>query len=173
MQTHAHNILSIVLGTRYVGVAIFQDTDLRDWFVKSLRGKTVAEKMKNLIAYGSDVIDRFQIDVLVLKEMHLSRSSPSLNKLQESMKTLVKEEHIACFEYPITSIEHELLPDKANKKLLTEEVYKLYPSIHHDYEREKKNKSRYLTRMFEAIAMGIVCFQSIDRKQRKVVKNVN
>jgi len=166
MQIHTHNILSIVLGTRYIGVAIFHGSDLQDWFVKSIRGKVLSEKTKNFISYCSEFIERFDINVLALKKMHPSRSSPTLIKLNESIKTTVRKEHLPVYEYSITKIEQLLLSGKTNKKLLTEEVHKIYPTVFHEYEREKKNKSRYLTRMFEAIAMGIACLQTIDIKQR-------
>jgi Holliday junction resolvasome RuvABC endonuclease subunit len=168
MQIHTHNILSLVLGTRYMGFAIFNDSDLRDWFVKSLTGKTIGEKIKNLITCVSQFIERFHIDVIATKKIHPSRSSKALAKLDESIKVLVKKEHLTIYEYPIISIEHALLSGKANKKLLTEEVHKIYPTVYHEYQREKKNKNRYLTRMFEAIAMGVVCIQSLDSKQRKI-----
>ncbi|MCX6168683.1 MAG: hypothetical protein NTX65_05065 [Ignavibacteriales bacterium] len=173
MKTHGHNILSIVLGTRYIGVAIFNDSDLRDWFIKSLNGKTLKEKIKNLVGYGSDYIERFNIDVVAIKKMHSSRSSLALTKLNESIKNIGRQKHLAIIEYPISAIEKTLLSGKTNKRLLTEEVLIIYPVVYHEYEREKKNKSRYLTRMFEAIAMGVVCFQNLGTRQRKVVQRVH
>lgn len=166
MRNHSYNILSIILGTRYIGVAIMNGSDLRDWFVKSLNGNSVKEKLTNLHTIIFDYVERFNIDALALKKLHPSRSSPTLNKLNESIKTVVRNKHLAIVEYPISVIEHTLISGKTNKKLLTEEVLKIYPIVYHEYEREKKNRSRYLTRMFEAIALGIVCNQTLDSKQK-------
>ena len=166
MLNHSPNILSIILGTRYIGVAIMNGSDLRDWFVKSLHGKSVKEKLNYLHTIISDYIERFNIDALALKKLHPSRSSPTLNRLNESIKTVARDKHQSIVEYPISVIEHTLMSGKTNKKLLTEEILKIYPIVYHEYAREKKNKNRYLTRMFEAIALGVVCNQTLDSKQK-------
>ena len=166
MLNHIHNILSIVLGTRYIGIAIMNGSDLRDWFVKSLSRKSVKERITYLIEITTDFIQRFNIDTLAIKKLHPSRSSPTLNKLNESIKTIARNEQISIIEYPISLIERTLLVGKANKKLLTEEVLRIYPIVYHEYKREEKNKNRYLTRMFEAIALGIVCNQTLDSKHK-------
>jgi len=51
---------------------------------------------------------------------------------------------------------------------MTEEVASMYPVVFHEHEREKRNKTKYLTRMFEAIALGIVCFNQLDNGKKKV-----
>lgn len=165
MLNHTHNILSIVLGTRYIGVAIMNGSDLRDWFVKSLSGESVKKRITYLIESTTDFIQRFNINTLAIKKLHPSRSSPNLKKLSESVKTIARNEHLSIIEYPISTIERSLLIGKTNKKLLINEVLRIYPIIYHDYEREKKNKNRYLTRMFEAIALGVVCNQALDSKK--------
>jgi hypothetical protein len=169
MQTQVHNILSIVLETKYIGVAIFHDSDLRDWYVKSIKGNTFSSKRSYLTRYLYNLIERRNPDILVIKKLHPAHSSSTLRKLNTSLQLIGRKKHLAILEYPITYVEHSLLSGKANKKLLTEEVSKIYPIINHDYERDKKNKSRYLTRMFEAIAMGIVCIQSLDKKQKNQI----
>ena len=116
MQSHPHNILSMILGTRYIGIAIMNGSDLRDWFVKSLNGTLVKDKINNIITITTDYIKRFNIDTLALKKLHPSRSSPLLNRLNESIKTVVRNKHLSIIEYPISVIEHSLLTSKTNKK---------------------------------------------------------
>jgi len=171
MLNHSHNILSIILGTRYIGVAILNGSDLRDWFVKSLSGKSVKEKVAALIEITTDYTQRFHIDALAIKKLHPSRSSPNLNKLSDSIKAIARNEHLSIIEYPISTIERSLLIGKTNKKLLIDEVLRIYPVIYHDYEREQRNKNRYLTRMFEAIALGIVCNQTLDSNKRVITNS--
>lgn len=171
MLNHTHNILSMVLGTRYIGVARLKGSDLQDWFVKSLNGKSVKEKITYLIKITTDYLQRFNIDAFAIKKLHPSRSSPTLNKLSESIKSVARNDHLSIIEYPISTIERSLLIGKTNKKLLIDEVLRIYPVIYHDYEREQNNKSRYLTRMFEAIALGVVCNQTLDTNKRVITNS--
>jgi hypothetical protein len=45
---------------------------------------------------------------------------------------------------------------------MAELVTAQYPFLTHPFEKEKRNKSPYFIRMFEAIALGIVCFNQLD-----------
>ncbi|MHB8579169.1 MAG: crossover junction endodeoxyribonuclease RuvC [Ignavibacteriaceae bacterium] len=168
MRTKTLNILSIIPGTKYLGVAVFIDTDLRDWFVKSITAASVNEKAEYVRLLMSDFIERFGINVLAIKKLHPARSSKNLSDLASEIKEIGKEMNVKVIELPIQSVEHSLLNGKPNKKRLTEEVAALYPIVFHEYEREKKNKSRYLTRMFEAIALGIVSYYRMDNEHQKV-----
>ncbi len=170
MLTKTRNILAIIPGTKYFGVAIFVDTDLRDWFVKSIPTIPLKEKEEFAKAFISDLIERFNINTLAIKKLHPARQSKNLMELVSIIKNVEKKTNISFAEFPLYAIEQSLIQGKLNKKRLAEEVTQRYPVIIHEYEREKKNKSRYLTRMFEAIALGIVCFNQIEREATKVAK---
>lgn len=170
MHTKPHNILAIIPGTKYLGVAIFVDADLRDWFVKSIPNRSIKEKAEYVKEYLNLVAERFQINVLAIKKLHKSRQSKNLSELAAGIKEAQKKLNVSVREFPLHELEQFLVQGKPNKKKLIEEVAQLYPVVIHEYEREKKNKSRYLTRMFEAIALGIVCFNHIERETTKVAK---
>ena len=168
MHTKTHNILSIIPGTKYLGVAIFIDTDLRDWFIKSIPNIPVREKAEYVKTFISDLIERFNINTLAVKKLHPARQSKNLTELVSVIKELGKRMNVSVIDLPLQTVEQLLLNGKPNKKRLTEEVAAMYPVVFHEYEREKKNKSRYLTRMFEAIALGIMCFNQLDKGNKKV-----
>lgn len=169
MHTKILNILSIIPGTKYLGLAIFVDADLHDWFIKSLPDATLEEKITYINSFISDIIDRFHINVLVMKQLHPARQSPNLIKLVSVIKALGRHANISIIEFPINAIEQFLLKGKLNKKRLAEEVAAIYPVVFHEFEREKKNKNTYLTRMFEAIALGTVCISRLDKGHRKTL----
>ena len=70
MQRTTLKILSIIPGTRYLGIAIFHDTDLREWYIKSIRGSTITEKIKYQKDLVNDLIHRFDINVITIKKFH-------------------------------------------------------------------------------------------------------
>lgn len=173
MHTKILNIISIIPGTKYLGVAIFVDSDLRDWFIKSLPETSLPEKADYIKSFITNLIERFQINVLVLKKLHPARQSQNLIDLVSVIKSAGKHTNISIIEFPIQAIEQSLLKGKLNKKRLTDEVAAMYPVVFHEYEREQKNKNKYLTRMFEAIALGIVCFNRLDKGHKKSLYKTN
>lgn len=170
MQRTTLKILSIIPGTRYLGIAIFNDTDLREWYIKSIRGSTIAEKIEYQNALVSNLIHRFDINVITIKKFHPSRISRNLNTFISHLRKTKRNRKIHVMEFSIDTIEYSLLQGKGNKKQLIDEVLTIYPILFHEYEREKRNKNPYLMRMFEAVALGIVGFNQLDNQKHKVVK---
>ena len=168
MHTKTHNVLAIIPSTKYLGVAIFIDTDLRDWFVKSIPNTSIKGKSEYVIEFISGLIERFNINVLAVKKLHPARQSKNLSDLVSKIKGVEKKINVSVSEFSLQAIEQFLIKGKLNKKKLSEEVAAMYPVVFHEHEREKKNRSRYLTRMFEAIALGIVCFNQLDNGKKKV-----
>ncbi|OPY74199.1 MAG: hypothetical protein A4E63_00805 [Syntrophorhabdus sp. PtaU1.Bin050] len=72
-------ILAVNPGTKYIGVAILQDSDLVYWGVKVLKGKWSDAKMKNAEASFNNFINQYHVDILTIKKLHPSRSSGNLD----------------------------------------------------------------------------------------------
>lgn len=174
MKTSSINILAIVPGSRYLGIAIFSDSDLREWCIKSLKRNTAKEKIEQSKKIIGDLLNNFSIDILATKKLHPSRCSTNLSKIMSAVKQLRQEFKIEITEYSIQTIERNLISGKCNKNRLMEEITSLFPILYNEYEREKRNKNKYLTRMFEAIALGYFSFTQYDSKRKKVgTKNNN
>jgi hypothetical protein len=171
MHTKILNILSIIPGTKYLGVAIFVDSDLRDWLIKSIPEISMEGKADYIRSCIADIIERFNINVLAIKKLHPARQSKNLVDLVTVIQETGKRANASVIEFPIHVIEQFFIKGKLNKKRLVEEVAAMYPVVFHEYEREQKNKNKYLTRMFEAIAMGIVCFNRLDKGHKKSSHN--
>lgn len=147
-------------------MAIFHGVELRDWFIKTLPGKNIKEKINNLDLIFHKLIQREMINIIAVKKQHSSRCSLNILKLNAAIRAFTKRKHLAIIDFPIEMIKKSLLVGKQNKKHLIEEVQRLYPVVYYEYKREKNNKSRYLTRMFEAIALGIVCNKKFGDKRK-------
>jgi Holliday junction resolvasome RuvABC endonuclease subunit len=157
-------ILAIIPGTRYLGLAIFYGPQLRDWRIKDIREKRLkgrVEKAKKILSY---FIARYEPQVLALKKLNPSRSSANLNQLIAKIKELAKKENLKLYQYSIEEIKAFFSEGKRlNKKGLAEKVAQWSPVLLSALEREKENKNSYHIRVFEAAALGLICFYKLDK----------
>ena len=121
-------------------------------------------EVKSLV---SDFIDRHGISVLAVKKVHPSRSSESLSGLHAEIKKFGKSQKLVTLEFTIDNIKQTLLRQKGNKKILMEELTVSYPALFHVMEQMKKNKSVYLMRVFEAIALGAACIDHLESGDKR------
>jgi len=155
-------IIGINPGTRYLGIAVFQDWDLLDWRVKLLEGKWSKKKIDRVIDMICEYIELYDLNTIVLKKLHPSRSSNNLRLLVSRIKSLAVRKKIKVYEYSIKELEEIFINDERhNKKNLAEKMVSDYPCLIHELEKEKahKNRNPYHLRMFEAVALGAACFQ--------------
>jgi RNase H-fold protein (predicted Holliday junction resolvase) len=158
-------ILAVNPGTKYLGLAVFQSTDLVYWGTRVLKGKWSQKKMGDAETTLRNLIDQYHVDILVLKKLHSSRSSRNLNCLVRSIEKLTKKKRVRLYLYSLSDLKEFLAEGmKANKMAIAGIVTARYPFLIHELEREKKHKHPYFVRMFEAIAAGIVAFNRMDRK---------
>jgi Holliday junction resolvasome RuvABC endonuclease subunit len=159
-------IIGISPGTRYIGYAIFYDSELRDWGVKNIEGRWSKEKQKRIMAFISDLIGQHKPNVLSVKALHPSRSSSNLNRLVAKIKESAEIKRLKVYQHSIKEIENFFHPDgRINKRALAEKVTEKYSVLSHELNREKTITNPYYIRMFEAVALGSLCLQ--DNKRTK------
>jgi Holliday junction resolvasome RuvABC endonuclease subunit len=157
-------IIGISPGTRYIGYAIFYDSELRDWGIKNIEGRWSNEKQKRIMAFISDMIGQHKPNVLSVKSLHPSRSSPNLNKLVSRIKEISKRKRLRIHQYSIKELESFFYQNgRINKRALTEKVAEKYSVLSHELNREKTIRNPYYIRMFEAVALGSLCLYQLDR----------
>jgi Holliday junction resolvasome RuvABC endonuclease subunit len=156
-------IIGINPGTRYLGIAVLDGSELLDWRIKALEGKWSEEKIKKVTEILSELFDQYEPNVLVIKKLHPSRRTENLLRLTNKIKDFVRQKKMKVFKYSIKEIEKLLIEgEKLNKRNLIEAMVKLYPMLHHDLKIEQSHKNRYHVRMFEAVALAAACSQSQD-----------
>ena len=156
-------ILSIIPGTKYLGVALFCGTSLRDWRVKCLNTEGNENKIKKGKEIILDYIEKYSPQVLAIKKLDRKRSSKNLNSLARRIKEFAKRKGLTLYQLKLSEIKKPFaLGQRINKKSLAELVTSRYPELLFDFEKEKKNKNTYYQRMFEAVALGLACFYKID-----------
>lgn len=149
-------IIGLNLGTRYVGIAVLKGTELRDWRIRSLRGRTLVEKFQRLTAILGRLVDRYEPTAVALKKPHPSRSSTGLNQIQAEAKAFLEQNGVTVNEYTIDDLKGLLLPGgQANRSSLAEYVTTAYPILTSEYSQEKKARHAYHVRVFEALAAAV------------------
>ncbi len=156
-------IIGINPGTRYLGISVFHGSELRDWRVKVVQGQQSKEKIGRAMKIVSSFIEEYKPNALAIKRIHPSKSSVNLNKLVTKIKESSKRKKIKVYEYSIKELEAFFLPEgKTNKKKMTEIIASKYPVLSNEFNRERKRKNPYHIRMFEAVALGSICFYQLD-----------
>jgi RNase H-fold protein (predicted Holliday junction resolvase) len=157
-------ILGINPGTKYIGIAIFQGPELRLWGVKVIKGKWSKEKAEKFKEIISTYIDRYGLTILAIKKIHPSRGSTNLEKLISEIKKLCLRKRVKIFSYSLQELEaHFSTERKINKKALAEKMAQDYPVLFYELKKEQKNKNAYFTRLFEAVALGSVCYYQNEK----------
>lgn len=173
MPKNPLKILAINPGTKYLGIAVFQNNDLRDWAIKVIPGKWSMEKLIKIQAVMSELFSQHHPDTIALKSLDPSRRSGNLESLVTEIQTMAKKKGIAVHEYSIEDLKRFYSPEeRINKRMLAELVAAEYPDLFHELERElkiepvsgKKHLKKYYGRMFEAAALGALCFYSLDKR---------
>lgn len=162
-------VLAINPGSKYLGIAVLEGEVLKDWRIKVLKGKWSKEKLDRAGEIVTGLIKHHRPDVLALKRLHPSRSSLHLSSLREKIKNIARKMKVPVRQYSIQEIKDFFSPEeRINKKSLAGIIAARLPDLFHDLEREKGSKNPYLMRMFEAVALGIVCFHQIDNQLTEV-----
>ena len=156
-------ILSIVPGTKYLGVALIYGAELRDWRVKCLNTKGNEDKTRKAKEIILDFIEKYNPQVLAIKKLDPKRSSKNLNSLARKIREFAKRKGLTTCQLKLSEVKESIAPGKRiNKKNLSKMVVSQYPELLFDFDKEKKNKNTYYQRRFEAVALGLACFYKID-----------
>lgn len=160
-------ILAINPGTRYIGVAVFNGSDLVDWGVRVIEGQWSPQKLDKALTVVSDLILDYEPNILALKKTHHSRTSRQLDELCSRIESLAQEQRLTISRYSIEEIKAFCGQEAiANKVQLAKSVAAKYPALLHAFNRDRDSNNLYHTRMFEAVAIGTVCIGHIREASR-------
>jgi len=163
MSKEAIKIIGINPGTRYLGVAVLYESDLRDWRIKVFQEKWSDEKIKKMKKTILGLLEDYKPNVLAIKKLHPLRSSKNSKLITAWIRESCKRKGLRILQSSIKELENFYLPnEKLNKKNLTKKITSDYPDLFHELDKENKNKNPYYIRMFEAVALASMCFQKLD-----------
>ena len=157
-------IMGINPGTRYLGIAIFLGSELREWRIKIFSGKWSKEKMEKIKKAVQGFIEHYEPNILAIKKLHPSRSSKDLKYLVNRIKELSRRKSLKVYQYSIKDLEKFFLPEeKTNKSKMVKVLASEYPDLFHEFKKEKSNKNPYYIRMFESVALASLSFNRLDK----------
>jgi hypothetical protein len=164
METKTQTILGINQGTRYMGLAVISGTALRDWKVKTLKGKWSRAKLKHALRMIGGLLNHYQPSAIAMKRLAPCRSSRSLQTLTANIRKVAKAKRIKTFEFSISDLRRHHSGEEMirNKKQLAEVLATQYPDLYFELEKEKRNRNPYYMRMFEAVALAAMLSDKID-----------
>jgi RNase H-fold protein (predicted Holliday junction resolvase) len=155
MQNNRNIILAINPGTRYIGIAVLEGTDLLDWSVKVISGEISRVKLQRMMNLINELISFYEPETIVLKRLHQSRSSKALKQFCSQVERLADSGGIKLSRYSIDEIKAFFAPgEKINKLRLAELICKKHPVLRRELEKEQDNLNPYHIRMFEAVALA-------------------
>jgi Holliday junction resolvasome RuvABC endonuclease subunit len=164
MNRRSQKIIGINPGTRYLGIAVLDGSELLDWRIKALEGKWSEEKIKKAVEILSDLLDQYEPNALVIKKLHPSRRTENLLRLANKIKDFARRKKLKVYQYSIKEVEKLFIEsEKLNKRNLIEAMVKLYPILHHDLSKERSQKNAYYIRAFEAVALASACSQRLGK----------
>lgn len=148
-------ILGINPGTRYLGIAVIYGQELIDWRIKVLEGKWSERKINKAKDILSDIIERYEPNVLVIKKLHPARRTENLLKLLNMIKNFARLRRLKVYQYSIKEIEkHSLEKGRLNKQNLLNTMLKQYPALQNDFKNMQCHMNSYYLRAFEAVALA-------------------
>jgi hypothetical protein len=158
MAKEPNRIMGINPGTRYLGLAIIDGSGLLDWRIKSFEGKWTKGKVDRILDTIRKQIDYFDINAIILKKLHPSRSSKNLKIVVLKIMSLARNRRIKIQSHSIKELEKTYIEGvKLNKRNLAERIVGEYPVLVHEFNKEKSHKNSYYLRMIEAVALAAAC----------------
>ncbi len=159
-------ILGINPGAKYLGIAVFRGPELREWRIKVTKGQWSGEKYRKTMDILSEFIERYSPDAISVKRLNPARSSVGLDRLAQKIIALSEKKEIRVYQYGIKELEAFFCSEgKNNKRKMAEIIASEYPILHGELNQEKHNRNPYHLRMFEAVALGAICFHQLDNSK--------
>jgi Holliday junction resolvasome RuvABC endonuclease subunit len=158
-------IIGINPGTRYLGIAVIDGSELLDWRIRALEGKWSEKKINRVFEMLSELFNRYEPNIFMIKKLHPSRRSKNLLILTNKIKEFARRKKIRVCQFTIKEIEKIFIEDKKlNRQNLMEAIAKQYPMLYHELKKEQKQKNPYYIRMFDAVALAVACFQQLEEE---------
>jgi len=168
MPTNATKILAIDPGTREIGVALLEGEDLLYYGVKSIRNRKRPQQVLNDAAnIIGRLIDIYNPSVLAIEKMFLIQKSASLLiVVADEIKATAQAAGLSVYEYAPTTVRKLICQTgKATKRAAAHIIADRYVELARYLKGRSKWEELYYANMFDAIAVGLACYQQLLANQ--------
>jgi Holliday junction resolvasome RuvABC endonuclease subunit len=171
-------ILAIDPGTRHLGVAVLEGSDLIYATVKNVKDqpKTPKNKICKIEKIIARLIAIYRPDILAIEKTLTVqlKSSPLITPLTRAIIKQAKSKKLTVCEYVPNAVRKFICHDgKATRlKTATTITEKYYPWLKPYLEKDLKKRwwegnSRYWEQMFGAIALALTCLSNVSNRAGK------
>lgn len=149
--------LGISTNTRLLATAIINGNSLVDYSIH-LHKQSWSPSKANLILNSLEpCVRRYCIKSIVLSIPHAYHQTDAFKYLLKRICAYCKQNRITIWKESVASL-HALCPtdQKKTKKALMETVAVIFPELQYFLFKEKRNKSKYYVKLFEAVAVAML-----------------
>jgi len=164
MPTDQIKILAIDPGTREIGVALLSGRELLYYGVKTIKKRgSAGEILSQVRQILSRLIADYEPRNLAIEKTFLAHKSAALlNVAADEIKAVARAQGLEIKEYAPTLVRKIICQTgKATKKEAARIIAAQYPELARYLEQRTKWETLYYANMFDAIAVGLVCYQEI------------
>jgi crossover junction endodeoxyribonuclease RuvC len=164
MHTKHTKILAIDPGTREIGVAVLEGEALVYYGVKTIRNR---KRPQQVLGEASRIVKRliedYQPSVLAIEKMFLIQKNASLLiVVADEIKATAQAVGLAVYEYSPTTVRKRICQTgKATKRAVAGIIASRYLELARYLKGKSKWEELYYANMFDAIAVGLACYQQI------------
>ena len=169
-------ILAIDPGTRHLGVAVLEGSDLIYATVKNVKDqpKTPKDKIYKIEKIVARLIDTYRPDILAIEKpltVQL-KSSPLITPLTRAIIKQAKSKKLMVSEYAPNVVRKFICQDGKATKMKAAEIIvnKFYPWLRPYLEKDLRKRwweGRYWEQMFGAIALALTCLANVSERAGK------
>jgi crossover junction endodeoxyribonuclease RuvC len=164
MHTKPIQILAIDPGTREIGVAVLEGEALVYYGVKTIRNrKRPQQVLQKAARIVKRLIEDYQPSILAIEKMFLIQKNASLLiVVADEIKATAQAAGLAVYEYAPTTVRKRICQTgKATKRAAAGIIAGRYTELIRYLKGRSKWEELYYANMFDAIAVGLTCYQQI------------
>jgi Holliday junction resolvasome RuvABC endonuclease subunit len=153
-------ILAIDPGTKEIGTAILDKSELVYYGVKTVRDRSTAQKiLQQSSAIAEELINSYEPEVLAIEKMFIvQKSAALLSVVAEEIKTTARGRGLLVYEYSPSVVRRFLCESgRATKAAVAAVVAGKFPYLSRHLETRTKWETKYYSNIFDAIAVGLKC----------------
>ena len=157
MDIKQPSIFAIAPGTRHLGFAVFDGTELVRFGVRSFRGRKTKKRLHSqALVFLDSLSERQHPTMLAIEDVFYvqARSCPALHSLILVIRHWGKARKLKVIRYLPTTVKAHFCSGKKTRQALAEAIVLRYGFLYAYLKPEKKKTQHYWRQMFDAVALG-------------------
>lgn len=157
-------ILAVDPGIKYVGIAVLFGAELQYYGIKTVtKHHSPNDVLNEITGTIGHLISQYKPTFLAIEQPFISKNDSSLLVVvAEQIKAIARQNGLLVYEYAPTSVKKRLCrTGRATKRVVAKVISERYPYLASYYARTSYWEQQYYGNMFDAIAVGLVCYQDI------------